>query len=483
MNQIPEPPAPATEPLPAAPPAQEDLLGRRSGAALIDVALLTGVFVIFILMVGEIRTQGEYSATLNGAWSLVYLAVVLAYYFVFEVTVGQTVGKRLLGLRVVRADGSRPSAAAIAVRTLLRLVDWLPLLYLVGFVAMLATGVQRQRLGDLAAKTRVARALPVRHRSLALVPVVLVAVLLAGSAYYASATGRVTSNTARTIDPARIEAAITGNLERLKGEMPDLRVGRVACPKGVKLAQGVSFQCAAEVAGGQLPITVTVDHVDASTGDFEYRLAQAKALVDTDKAVEQIQAMLPVEAANATVDCGTPRVRVIEVDGKIECTVSLGSRRQVVHAVVDDAEGTVHFEPATVSPLTRPKVATGKIGDKMTIYDEFDAPQLEVTVTRLKFSAGDQFDQPEHGLYMGAYVKVHALADEQDILDMSALVGGHQYSGDAIPFSTAFEPSLDYVTLDTGERASGWLVFDVPARHGQLVLRDFEGHKRAVWKY
>jgi uncharacterized RDD family membrane protein YckC len=193
MNQIPEAPPPATEPVPPAPPAQEDLLGRRISAALIDVALLTGVFVIFGLTVGEASTESGtewgFNVTLNWAWWLVYLAVVLGYYFVFEVTLGQSVGKRLLGLRVVRADGSRPSAAAVAVRTLLRIVDWLPTLYLVGFIAMLATGVRRQRLGDLAANTRVARALPVGRRGLALVPVALVAVLLALSAYYASVTG------------------------------------------------------------------------------------------------------------------------------------------------------------------------------------------------------------------------------------------------------------------------------------------------------
>jgi Tol biopolymer transport system component/uncharacterized RDD family membrane protein YckC len=189
MSQLPEPPAPATEPAPPAPPVQEDLLGRRSVAALIDVALLTGVFLIFSLTVGEVSTEGGFSVALNGAWSPVYLGVVLWYYFVFEVAVGQSVGKRLLGLRVTRADGGRPSAAAISVRTLLRLVDWLPFLYLVGFVAMLATGVRRQRLGDLAAKTRVVRALPGGRRGLALVPVALVAVLLALSAYYASVTG------------------------------------------------------------------------------------------------------------------------------------------------------------------------------------------------------------------------------------------------------------------------------------------------------
>jgi uncharacterized RDD family membrane protein YckC len=198
MNDDPEPPAATTEPVPPAPPAQEDLLGRRSAAALIDVALLTGVFLIFGLTVGGISTEGGFSVTLNWAWSLAYLAVVVAYYFVLEVAVGQTVGKRLLGLRVMGADGSRPSVAAIAVRTLLRIVDWLPFLYLVGFIAMLATGERRRRLGDLAAKTSVARALPVRHRGLALVPVALVVVLLAVSAYQASVRGPHTTPCSQT---------------------------------------------------------------------------------------------------------------------------------------------------------------------------------------------------------------------------------------------------------------------------------------------
>jgi uncharacterized RDD family membrane protein YckC len=79
MSQLPEPPAPATEPAPPAPPVQEDLLGRRSVAALIDVALLTGVFLIFSLTVGEVSTEGGFSVALNGAWSPVYPGVVLWY--------------------------------------------------------------------------------------------------------------------------------------------------------------------------------------------------------------------------------------------------------------------------------------------------------------------------------------------------------------------------------------------------------------------
>ena len=342
MDQIPEPPAPATEPVRPAPPGQEDLLGRRSGAALIDVALLIGVFVIFSLTVGQIRTESGpergFYADLSPAWWLAYLAVVLGYYFVFEVTVGQSVGKRLLGLQVTRADGSRPSAAAIAARTLLRLLDWLPALYLVGFIAMLATGDERrQRLGDLAANTRVVRALPVGRRGLALVPVALVAVLLALSAYYASVTGTA----AWTIDPARIEDAIG---QDLKEKIPGLRVDGVACPEGIKTVEGASFQCTAEVDGAQAPFSVTVSEVDASEGTFNTSWKPTKAILVIDQAVKHLESRVQDQAPNATVDCGTAPVRVVEVGGAIECIISEGSNRLVVRGVVQDVDGNVRFE-------------------------------------------------------------------------------------------------------------------------------------------
>ena len=227
---------------------------------------------------------------------------------------------------------------------------------------------------------------------------------------------------------------------------------------------------------------MTMSNVNTSTGEYNYDLKLAKALIDTYEVVNQIQSTLPVEAANATVDCVPPRWRAVEVGGAIECTVSQGSTRHVVHVVIDDVNGTGHLEPATVWPV-RPKVATGKIGDKLTVYDESGDAQLEVTVTQLKFSTGDEFDKPQHGLFMGAYVTVHALADAQTIPDMSALVGGQHYSGDAITASTAFDPYIRYGLLNTGERAAGWVVFDVPARHGQLEMRDLDGHTVGIWKY
>ena len=68
---------------------------------------------------------------------------------------GQTIGKRLFGLRVIDVHGLRLQLPQVVIRNLLRLIDSLPLLYLVGGIAALVSR-NGQRLGDLAANTVVA---------------------------------------------------------------------------------------------------------------------------------------------------------------------------------------------------------------------------------------------------------------------------------------------------------------------------------------
>ncbi|HKA69943.1 MAG TPA: RDD family protein [Actinomycetes bacterium] len=179
-SETPERPASASP----APPSHDDLLGPRISAALIDLALLLGLFLVLVLLVGEISTSdGSLMFSLSGVEGVLYVTLALIYYFALEAAIGQTVGKSLLGLRVVRSDGARPSVGSVAVRTLLRIVDWLPLLYLIGFITMLATGQRRLRLGDLAAGTGLGRAAPARHRAIA---AVVMSVLLLGLAGFAA---------------------------------------------------------------------------------------------------------------------------------------------------------------------------------------------------------------------------------------------------------------------------------------------------------
>jgi uncharacterized RDD family membrane protein YckC len=91
------------------------------------------------------------------------LAVVL--YFAFSIGYGvamewfwqgRTLGKRVLQLRVVDAEGLRLTFSQILIRNLLRAVDSLPLFYLVGGTVCLLNS-RMQRLGDVAAGTLVIR--------------------------------------------------------------------------------------------------------------------------------------------------------------------------------------------------------------------------------------------------------------------------------------------------------------------------------------
>ena len=74
---------------------------------------------------------------------------------VLEITTnGQSIGKRALGLRVIKEGGYPIGFSDAAIRNLVRIVDFLPFCYGVGLFSMLINRDWR-RLGDLAAGTLV----------------------------------------------------------------------------------------------------------------------------------------------------------------------------------------------------------------------------------------------------------------------------------------------------------------------------------------
>lgn len=131
---------------------------RRVLAALIDLVIV-GAGAALILFAADALPSAGGSAReeVGTGLYLITLAWALYYYFACESGAGQTLGKRLMRIRVVDVDGGPASTGAIAVRTALRLVDGL-FLYLVGLIVMLATGERRGRLGDLAGHTVVVSA-------------------------------------------------------------------------------------------------------------------------------------------------------------------------------------------------------------------------------------------------------------------------------------------------------------------------------------
>ena len=127
----------------AAPISGPKLDNRRVAAAIVDL-LIVSAGAVAILVAGD-----SLSGERQGALTAVILGWALYYFFALESGEGQTVGKKLMKIRVVRADGRPAGMREVAVRTILRVVDN----YLVGLIAMLATGERRQRIGDLAAGT------------------------------------------------------------------------------------------------------------------------------------------------------------------------------------------------------------------------------------------------------------------------------------------------------------------------------------------
>jgi uncharacterized RDD family membrane protein YckC len=131
--------------------------GRRVLAIVAD-GLLLGVLFSAVSVLARMVGLGEADAPLFAGytWAGGFFVLAMAYYALMEGYRGQTVGKMLFGIRVVREDGGGvPGFKAALVRSLLRVVDGL-FGYLVGFVAVLASE-KNQRLGDMAARTLVVR--------------------------------------------------------------------------------------------------------------------------------------------------------------------------------------------------------------------------------------------------------------------------------------------------------------------------------------
>ncbi len=133
-------------------------IGYRSLAYLIDVTLIISFWVILYFLYA--LTGPDVLKVIGGMSTFARVAATLGVFFfqwVYWTAAevlwrGQTPGKRLLHIRVVRTDGSPIGVFESAVRNLLRVIDFLPFAYGIGLIVMLIDPRHR-RLGDFAAGT------------------------------------------------------------------------------------------------------------------------------------------------------------------------------------------------------------------------------------------------------------------------------------------------------------------------------------------
>jgi uncharacterized RDD family membrane protein YckC len=133
--------------------------GRRILATIVDGLIFGALFTVMTMHFGSISSVGfaDWNGSMPVLPTLLYGVIVVLYYILLlEGYLGQTVGKMVLGIKVVREDnGEVPGLDGARIRRLLRLIVGL-FSYLVAFVAVLISG-KNQRLGDMAAHTLVVR--------------------------------------------------------------------------------------------------------------------------------------------------------------------------------------------------------------------------------------------------------------------------------------------------------------------------------------
>ena len=138
--------------------------GSRSYAFLIDwhirVILALAWFIGMAALFGLMGGQGFWNEVFDDLGSLVFYIVILPpalFYFLYHPVLeialkGRTPGKRAAGIRIVTVEGQTPDVSALLIRNIFRLIDSLPVFYVVGLICVLLSARQ-VRIGDMAAGT------------------------------------------------------------------------------------------------------------------------------------------------------------------------------------------------------------------------------------------------------------------------------------------------------------------------------------------
>ena len=143
-------------------------IGKRIAAALIDGAILVAIFIVMGKLFGERTTNTSTTITtisgtsvttndvtnstgftLTGIPALIYMA---GWFFLIpfsEGRTGQTLGKRALGIRILKQNGDPANIGLSFVR---HLFDGIDCFFLIGLI-IASTNKERKRIGDLVAGT------------------------------------------------------------------------------------------------------------------------------------------------------------------------------------------------------------------------------------------------------------------------------------------------------------------------------------------
>lgn len=125
-------------------------LGSRAFAYLLDLIFRALGMIAFGIV-------GSWIGALYGNRIIIIIPIIfiwfIGYPVFFEIVYnGKTPGKKIVGLRVLKSDGSRLSILDSIIRNIMRIVDSLPMGYFIGMLVILFEKHKR-RVGDILANT------------------------------------------------------------------------------------------------------------------------------------------------------------------------------------------------------------------------------------------------------------------------------------------------------------------------------------------
>ncbi len=132
-------------------------LGDRLLGYLIDIVAFVVLWLVFVI-IGLAGMDGFGNVGIGVPLVLIILAFIYVFYdLLMEVlTNGQSIGKKVMKIRVISLDGGRPSLGQYLIRWLLRLVDSVMTGGLLALLSIIFSE-KHQRIGDIAAGTVVVK--------------------------------------------------------------------------------------------------------------------------------------------------------------------------------------------------------------------------------------------------------------------------------------------------------------------------------------
>lgn len=132
-------------------------IGDRLIAFLIDAFTLMAFYFVAMMAFGVVSSFNESLTNFvdQNQWIIIAVYVIPSFFYhlIFEISWnGKSFGKWLMGLQVVKVDGTKPSIGNYIIRWIFRLVEITFTSGMIAFITVLING-KGQRLGDIAAKT------------------------------------------------------------------------------------------------------------------------------------------------------------------------------------------------------------------------------------------------------------------------------------------------------------------------------------------